>query len=292
MTDEAVDSFSHPAAGPVRAPRTWWQTDAVRRLLREPLLHFLVLGALLFIVNAVVVPGVPKERLIEFTPEIRKSLINTFTEQQKRAPSPAEIKRLTDDWLLNEIVYREALAQGFDKGDDMIRDRINQKMRLLIFSNIRPGAPKEADLQKWLNAHRDRYDVPQRISFFDLPMGKSQADAQATLKLIDAGKEPASVRLLARSYNNRPVETLTAGFSKPFVATLRSQPLHQWQVIQSGDGWHIVRVEGILPKHAVTVAEVSGPLVEEWQQDDLRKRAAQAVRVMAKPYIIKGATLP
>jgi len=292
MTDEAADSFTSPAAGLARAQRAWWQTDGVQRFLREPLLHFLVLGALLFVINAAVAPGVPKERLIEFTPEIRKSLVDTFTQQQKRAPSAAELKRLTDDWLLNEIVYREALAQGFDKGDDMIRDRINQKMRLLIFSNIRPSAPKEADLQKWLDAHRDRYDVPERISFFDVPMGKSQADAQATLKLIDAGKEPESVRLLARSYTNRPVDTLTAGFSKPFVAALKTQPLHTWRILQSGDGWHIARVEGLLPKRAVTVAEATGPMVEEWQQDDLRKKAAQAVRVMAKPYVIKGAVLP
>ena len=288
MTDETVDSFAHPAG----APRAWWQTDAFQRVLREPLLHFLILGALLFVINAVVVPDVPKERLIEFTPEIRKSLIATFTEQQKRAPTDADIKRITDDWLLNEIVYREALAQGFDKGDDMIRDRINQKMRLLIFSNIAPDTPKDADLQKWLDGHRDRYDIPERISFFDLPMGKSQADAQATLKQINAGKEPESVRLLARTYDGRPVPSLTPGFTPAFVAALKGQPLHQWQLVQSGEEWHIVRTEALIPGHKTTVAEAAGPLVEEWQQDSLRKKAAQAVRTMAKPYVIRGAALP
>jgi hypothetical protein len=292
MTDEAVDSFSKPAAGPARAQGAWWQADGVRRLLREPLLHFLVLGALLFLVNAVVAPEVPKERLIEFTPEIRKSVVDTFAQQQKRAPSPAEMKRLTEDWLLNEIAYREALVQGFDKGDEMIRDRINQKMRLLIFSNLTPDTPKEADLKKWLDAHRDQYDIPERISFFDLPMGKSQADAQATLKLIDAGKEPESVRLLARTYENRPVNTLIAGFSKPFVVSLKTQPLHKWQIVQMGNDWHIVRLEAVLPKHVTTVAEASGPLVDEWQQDNMRKKAQAAVRTMAKSYVIKGAALP
>jgi hypothetical protein len=291
MTDEAVDSFSNSAAEPVR-PRAWWQGDAVQRFLREPLLHFLILGALLFVVNAVVAPDVPKERLIEFTPEVRKTLIDTFTQQQKRAPSPAELKRLTEDWLLNEIAYREALAQGFDKGDDMIRDRINQKMRLLIFSNLAPDTPKEADLRKWLDAHRDQYDIPERISFFDLPVGKSEAEAQATLKLIHAGKEPESVRLLARTYENRPVNGLIAGFSKPFVAALKTQPLHQWQLLQTGDDWHIVRVEAVLPKHAVTVAEANAPLIEEWQQDNMRKKAQAAVRAMAKSYVIRGAALP
>ena len=291
MTDETLGSFSHRDAGPEPARGAWWQAKSIQRLLREPLLHFLVLGALLFAVNAIVVPDVPKERLIEFTPEIRKSMIDTFTQQQKRAPTPAEIKRLTDDWLLNEIVYREALVQGFDKGDEMIRDRINQKMRLLIFSNISPGVPKTADLQKYLDAHRDQYNVPERFNFFDLPM-RSQAEAQATLKQIQTGKEPESVRLLARTYTARPENSLVPSFGKPFVAALRTQPLHEWQLLKTGDEWHIVRVEGVLPKHSVTVAEVGNSLTEEWQQEDMRKKAAQAVRTMAKPYVIRGTTLP
>ncbi len=286
MTNQTLDPFANAARVGV------WQTEQVKRLLREPLLHFLVLGALLFVINALAVPDVPKERLIELTPEIQKSLIDTFKTNEKHAPSPDEAKRLTQDWLLNEIVYREALSQGFDKGDDMIRDRINQKMRLLIFSNITPKTPKDADLQKWLDAHRGKYDVPERISFFDVPMGKSQDEAQATLKLIDAGKEPESVRLLARSFTARPMDTLTAAFSPHYVAALKNQPLHKWQVLQSADGWHIVRVEAVLPRRAVTVAEVSGPLVDEWQQDDMRKSAANAVRAMARNYVIRGAELP
>ena len=288
MTNETVESFAKAA----RPQGTWWQADGVRRVLREPLVHFLFLGALLFVANAVFAPGVPKERLIEFTPEIRKSLIDTFTQTQKHAPSPAEIKLLTDDWLLNEIVYREALVQGFDKGDEMIRDRINQKMRLLIFSNITPKAPKSADLEKWLAAHRDKYDIPERISFFDLPMGKSQADADATLKAINAKKEPESVRLLTHTYTNRPVGTLTATFGPQFAANLKNQPLHSWQALQSADGWHIVRVEAVIPRHAVTVPEVATSLIEDWQQDSMRKSAANAVRAMAKSYVIRGAELP
>lgn len=292
MTDETAASFTPSASARHRTTKAGWQADGFKRLLREPLLHFLVLGALLFAANAIFIPDVPKERLIEFTPEIRKSLIATFVEQQKRQPTPAEIKRITDDWVLNEIVYREALVQGFDKGDDMIRDRINQKMRLLIFSNLAPAMPKEADLQKWLDTHRDKYDIPERMSFFDLPMGKSRDQAEATLKLIHAGKEPESVRLLARTYASRPVPSLIAGFNKDFVAALKAQPLHEWQLLQSGEDWHIVRVEQVMPGRRATLQETGNAITEEWQQEDLRKKATQAVRNMAKPYVIRGAELP
>ena len=288
MTDETLDSFSKTGAG----ARPWWQGKTAQRVLREPLFHFLVLGALLFAVNAIVVPDVPKERLIEFTPEVRKSIIDTFAQQQKRAPTEAEIKRLTNDWVLNEIVFREALVQGFDKGDEMIRDRINQKMRLLIFSNLAPDTPKVADLQKYLDANRAQYDVPERLNFFDLPMGKSQAEAQAILDQIHAGKEPESVRQLARTYTARPENTLVPSFGKPFVAALKTQKLHEWQLMKAGDEWHVVRVEAVLPSHRVTLNEVGNALVGEWQQENMRKKATQAVRTMAKNYVIRGADLP
>jgi hypothetical protein len=88
------------------------------------------------------------------------------------------------------------------------------------------------------------------------------------------------------------VNSLAAGFSKTFVASLQTQPLHKWQILPMGNDWHIVRVEAVQPKHAVTVTEASGPLVDDWQQDNMRKKAQAAVRTMAKSYVIRGAALP
>ena len=112
------------------------------------------------------------------------------------------------------------------------------------------------------------------------------------MEAINAKKEPESVRLLTHTYTNRPVNTLTATFSREFSAKLKNQPLHQWQALQSADGWHIVRVEAVIPRHAMTVPEVGNSLAEDWQQDNMRKSATNAVRAMAKSYVIRGAELP
>src|SRR5262245_10096284 len=166
--------------------RPW--TARLTGVLREPLLHFFVLGSLIFAAHAAVAPPAGRDRLIEVTPEVRQSIVDVFRVQRHRDPTPEEIGPLVDLWILNEITYREALAQGLDKGDEMIRERIMQKMRLLIFGNVAVADPSEAELQQWLDARRARYDVPQLISFFELPIGgpDSGDEAARVLREIEA----------------------------------------------------------------------------------------------------------
>jgi hypothetical protein len=101
----------------------------VRRMMREPLLQFMLIGSVIFAAHAAATPSVSKDRLIEVTPEVRQSIIDAFkSAHEGREPGQDELAKLTDLWLLNEITFREALAQGLDKGDEMIRDRIVHKM--------------------------------------------------------------------------------------------------------------------------------------------------------------------
>ena len=267
-------------------------TQFLRRIVREPLVHFLVLGAALFGLNAIIAPAIPPERLISFTAEDKKTIVDAFTTARGRAPTPEELKPLIDNWVLNEITYREALAQGFDKGDEMIRQRLMQKMSLLIFSNVTVDAPAEADLQQWLDSHRAQYDVPERISFFEVPIGQSEAEAQTVLKQINAGKEPESVRLRAHTFVDRPLSSLTGGFSQDFIDRLIALAPHQWSAAKSADGWHIVRLEGVIPARRVDVDEMRVPLTEDWKQAQARANAVATVRRMGKGYVIGGLDQP
>src|SRR5262245_23780825 len=105
MSTEGLSPTTDSSAG-------WAWTVRLRRLLREPLLHFLALGSLIFAANAAVAPSVSKDRLIEVTSEVRQSIVDMFRVQRHRDPTPEEIAPLIDGWILNEITYREALAQG------------------------------------------------------------------------------------------------------------------------------------------------------------------------------------
>lgn len=261
-----------------------------RSFLREPLLHFLLIGAILFAVHAAVAPSVSKERLIEVTPEVRQSIIDIFRNAHEgREPLDDELAPLIDLWILNEITYREALAQGLDKGDEMIRERIMQKMRLLIFSNLKAPDPTEQELRQWYEARRVRYDIPDVISFYEVPIGglEAEGEARAILQQIEEGSEPEEVRLRAHIFAQRPRHTLDIAFGKPFVDALAALPIGQWQTLQSPVGWHIVRVDSFVPGRKVDLREVATQVIVQWKDERGRVLGAAAIRDLGKSYVIR-----
>jgi len=257
--------------------------------LREPLIHFLALGSLIFAAHAAVAPSVSKDRLIEVTPEVRQSIVEVFRVQRHRDPTPDEIAPLIDGWVLNEITYREALTQGLDKGDEMIRERIMQKMRLLVFGNVAVPEPTAAELQQWLDARRPRYDVPDLLSFFEVTIGGPEGadEAAEVLRQIEAGEEPEAVRLRARAFAKRPRPTIVDAFGQEFVDRLVALPRGQWQTLQSPAGWHIVRLDNVHPGRSVALDDVMNQVFNDAKQDRIRTAAVAAIREMGKSYVIR-----
>ena len=258
--------------------------------MREPLLHFLVIGAIIFALHAVIAPSVSKERLIEVTPDVRQSIVDVFkSKHEQREPTADELAPLIDGWILNEITYREALAQGLDKGDEMIRERIMQKMRLLIFGSLKVDDPTDAELRQWFEARRLRYDVPDLISFYEVPVGGSEAqeEARAILAQIETGSEPEEVRLRAHIFANRPRHSLEQAFGKPFLDALTDLPIAQWAVLQSSVGWHIVRIDSFRPGRKVELSDVATQVIAQWRDERTRILAIAAIRDLGKSYAIR-----
>src|SRR5215813_8847972 len=104
------------------------RSATARSLWREPLLQFAVLGALVFIGDALLHPPAKDERVITVTKAMRQSFIDNFDEDKERVPSDADLQKMIDSWIASEILYREGKALGVDLGDDMIRDRIAFKL--------------------------------------------------------------------------------------------------------------------------------------------------------------------
>ncbi|QJP16346.1 peptidyl-prolyl cis-trans isomerase [Starkeya sp. ORNL1] len=264
--------------------------NPVWRLLREPLLQFMLIGAVIFAVHAAVTPSVSKERLIEVTPEVRQSIIDTFkSAHEQREPAPDELAPLIDLWILNEITFREALAQGLDKGDEMIRDRITHKMRLLIFGGVDVKEPTPQELQEWYEKRRIQYDIPDLVSFIEVPFTGADAETQsrAVLQEILSGTEPEDVRMRAHIFGERPRHTLMPSFGQNFVDALVALPIGQWQTLQASDGWHIVRLDTFVPGRKVDLSEVSAQAVQTWKDERRRILAIAATRDLGKAYVIR-----
>ena len=179
----------------------------LQKLLREPLLHFLLIGAGLFLLfgwrgGPASLPGGPSgvqaTRIIINQSDIDQ-LIDTFTRTWQRPPSKEEAKSLVEDLVRSEIYYREALAIGLDRDDAVIRRRMRQKMEF-IFEDISALAePTDEDLQAFLKKHSEQYLVDPQVSFKHVYVnadkrGKNaESDARQILAQLNEGVDPDTV---------------------------------------------------------------------------------------------------
>src|SRR5512135_2960464 len=139
------------------------------RYLKEPLLHFLIAGALLFGAYAWLNPasrGVDAQsRQVRIGPGELRSLADTWERQWHRPPTTEEMRGLVLD-LLKEVLYsREARAMRLDEDDTIVRRRLTQKLEFLLQDTARLAEPSEADLQRFYQTHSERFRSEARISF-------------------------------------------------------------------------------------------------------------------------------
>lgn len=250
----------------------------------------MLMGGIIFAAHAAVTPEVPKERLIEVTPDIRQSIIETFrAAHEGREPGPDELNKLIDVWLLNEITFREALAQGLDKGDEMIRDRVTHKMRLLIFAGVEVNEPSSEELAAWYEKRRAEYDIPDLVSFIDVAFSgpEAEAEARAALGQILSGTEPEDIQMRANIFAQRPRPTLEPSFGQDFVDQLVALQAGGWKVLQAGDGWHVVRLDAFEQGRAVPLDEVGAQVAQTWKDERRRILGIAATRDLGKAYVIR-----
>jgi parvulin-like peptidyl-prolyl cis-trans isomerase-like protein len=259
---------------------------AARFLWREPLLHFVLLGALIFGVDAVLHPPPKDEKVITVTKAMRQSFIDNFDEDKSRVPSDAELEKMIESWVASEILYREGKALGVDRGDDMIRDRVAFKLQLLIFDQIRVSQPTEDQMRAWFADNHDRFDEQERVGFYLTPP-TDEMTAQRQLEEIQAQHESEDLQKQTRAILGRPVASLAASFGEGFRDALLALPLGQWKILQSKDGWHVVRLDSRRAGVLASLGDVRDEAVRIWLTDETRKRAWEAVSRLKASYSVR-----
>jgi hypothetical protein len=255
-------------------------------LWREPLVHFVLLGALIFGADAFLHPPPKDEKVITVTKAMRQSFIENFDEDKSRSPSDAEMEKMVESWVASEILYREGKALGVDRGDDMIRDRIAFKLQLLIFDQIRVPQPTEDQLRAWFADNHGRFDEQERVGFYLTPPTDEVA-AQRQLLEIEGQHESEDLQKQTRAILGRPVASLAASFGESFRDALLALPQGQWKVLQSKDGWHVVRLDSLRAGVLASLDNVRDEAVRLWLTDETRKRAWEAVGRLKTAYTIR-----
>jgi PPIC-type PPIASE domain len=252
-----------------------------RRILREPLLHFLALGALLFALYGALNRGAldaPSEIVVD-RPRL-ESLTAQFQRVWQRPPTTEELRGLVESFVREEVLYREGVALRLDRDDPVVRRRVGQKMTFLADAQA-PAEASEAELQAWLEAHPDAYRVEPRYSlrqvYFDPARRGPRLEADVASARAALGRGTAGVlgdaTLLPASVDSAPASELARVFGQEFADAVAALPVGGLRgPIPSSYGVHLVELRAREPGRTPALAEVR-PAVE---RDLLRARADEA----------------
>jgi hypothetical protein len=235
------------------------------KIIREPLLHFLLLGAAIFVVYGIATRHkTDKPGEIVVTQGTLENLVTGFSRTWQRPPTEEELQGLVRDYIRDEAAYREALALGLDRDDMIVRRRLRQKLEFLSDELAARTEPSDAELQSFLQTHTWLFQPEPLLSFRQIYFnpqlhgGNLHHDIARALEDLERAGSRANRSdlgdpfLLEQSFENISLSDVKRTFGDQFASALVALPRGRWQgPIDSGYGSHLVfvaeRSEGRLP---------------------------------------------
>lgn len=264
-----------------------------RRILREPLFHFLLIGLALFLWYGRVAPGSDPKQIVVGQAQV-DTIARQFEATWRRPPTPEELRGLIDAYIRDEIMYREGEALGLDRDDPVIKRRIRQKLEVLSEETSARTLPAQADLAAYLEAHPDAFRQPAVVTFEQIlvaPAGSDAnvdaglASARRALELGTAPEKLGVATLLPRSEQDAPLDLVARTFGEKFVAQLETLPVGEWAgPVTSGFGVHLVRVDARTPGGVPPLEQVRAQVLREWENDRRKRALEEDYRRMRERY--------
>jgi hypothetical protein len=245
---------------------------SVRTILKSPLLHFFALGAFIFALYAALddAPTAPAPDAITLSPEEATRLVDRFTKTWNRPPAATELEGLIRAWALEEASVREAKALGLDRGDTVIRRRLNLKMQFIAESGAAAQEADDAALQAYLEENPGQFQQPAQIAFSQIMLSPEQTgDAPEIRAALQNGADPATLgkaSLLPSTVPMTPVPAIDRAFGTGFGARLAELPTENWEgPVESSYGLHLVRVTGRTEARLPPLSEIRERVETEWR---------------------------
>ncbi|RDJ27249.1 peptidyl-prolyl cis-trans isomerase [Bosea caraganae] len=260
----------------------------IGRLLKEPLVHFLVLALGIFaLYGALNRSDEPNSDEIVVTGAKIEQLAGLFAKTRQRPPTASEVKGLVDDHVKEEMLYREALALGLDKDDTVIRRRLRLKMEFLSQAQAETTTPSEADLEAFFKANPDRFRIDPTLAFrqvFLSPERRGEAieqDVASVLEVLRAkpDTDPATLgdpSILPPELSPTRKTSIGQIFGADFADALARTPPGAWAgPVKSSFGLHVVHVGESQAGRPATLVEVRDSVAQEWT-NERRQQAEEA----------------
>ena len=272
----------------------------MKKILKEPLVHFLLLGALIFVGyewvdhNSEPAPG----RIVISQGQLASMLAN-FISTQQRPPSHQEWANLIQAQVRGEVYYREALVLGLDKDDAIIRRRLQQKLEFISDDIAAQAQPTDAELNAYLTVHPDKFRVEPQFTFRQLYLNPEKHvtnlagdAAQLLAKLNQPGGDTGFATLgdpfmLDNNFTALPSGEITKQFGKEFTAKLAGLQTGHWQgPVESGFGAHLVCISARTAGRQPALAEVRDAVRREWIEDQRLQANDKFYQAMLKHYTV------
>lgn len=275
----------------------------LKLLLREPLLHVLLIGATLFVVYYALNPKAGQRQdsnRIAITADDLAQIRLAWMAQWQRPPTADEMSNLLDGKIREEVLFREAMALGLDKDDTIVKRRLAQKMEFVMEDASALREPEDHELRRWFAQNAQRFATPSLVTFRhlyfspDLRGARARSDAMEGLrKLAGKPEEAPEVKGLSDPfmfqdfYAERSPDQVAGIFGTTFAQALLRLELGKWQgPVESGLGWHLVWVESTMPGRVPNFEEVEARVKSEWSDEQRTEAKRKMFDHMKARYLI------
>jgi hypothetical protein len=270
------------------------------KFLREPLIHFLLLGATIFAAFSVVTRHrTDRPREIVISQGTLESMVIGFSRTWQRPPTEGELRGLVRDYIREEAAYREALAMGLERDDTIVRRRLRQKLEFLSDDLASQAVPTDEDLQQFLQSHSEQFHTDTVLSFRHVYLNPQlhgadlKTDVARLLTRLDSSAtvDPDSLGdpfLLESHFDRVSLSDVKKTFGEKFSSTMAAATPGQWQgPVESGYGLHLVfisqRQDGQLP----ALADIRDQVRREWFNARRNEATDKFYEVLLRGYSIK-----
>ena len=302
-----VGAEAHWTLPECEAKRLAW--PRLRRWSREPLLHFLLIGAVLFGIYSWMNRGrmgIEPSKQIAVTLDDLRIMDAYFESQWHRPPTPVEFQAMVEDKIREEVLYREGLAMGLDKDDTIVKRRMAQKVQFLAEDVAAAHEPSTAELKAWFDKNPQKFALPSRYSFRHIyfspdKRGKNaQQDAAQALTRISGQPEDSKAAsslgdnfMFQDYYGDRAPSAIAKEFGPQFAVALEKLKPGSWQgPVESGYGWHLVFIDTVIPGRIPAFEEMEPDVKTAWLAEQKSVAWQKAYADMRAKYTVLLPSVP
>jgi hypothetical protein len=278
--------------------------STVKRWLREPLLHFLLIGLLLFGLYAYINRGrigIESPRQIVLSLDELATMEAYFESQWHRRPTPQEFQAMVEDKIKEEVLYREGLVMGLDKGDTIVKRRMAQKVQFLAEDVAAAHEPSTAELKAWFEKNTDKFALPSRYSFRHIyfspdKRGTNAHDdaAKALARIAGQSEDSPQIGSVADRfmfqdyYGDSAPSAIAKEFGPQFAVALEKVKPGSWQgPIESGYGWHLVFVSSVIFGRIPAFEEIESEVKTAWLGEQKAVAREKAYKSLRSKYTVR-----